>query len=153
MEKLNFSWLIDVKIAGHRAPMSDDDLDYLKHKGVRSLVRMAEKHKVMVTPTQIENYGFMDLHEPVIDHTAPTQYQIDKIVTFIRESISNGIPVGVSCYAGIGRTGTILACYLVSKSYTSEQAIEEVKRRRGADLEAEEQKEAVRTYAMRLHKQ
>ncbi len=153
MEKLNFSWLIDGEISGHGAPLTEDDLLFLKHKGVRALVRMAEKHKVRVTPTQIENYGFMDLHEPVIGFTAPTQYQIDKIVTFIKESISNGIPVGVSCDAGIGRTGTILACYLVSKSYTSEQAIEEVKRRRGAEIEAEEQKEAVRTYAMRLHKQ
>ena len=153
MEKLNFSWIIDGEISGHSAPLTEDNLLFLKNKGVRALVRMVEKHRAQVTPTQIENYGFMDLHEPVIDFTAPTQYQIDKIVTFINESISNGIAVGVSCGAGIGRTGTILACYLVSKSYTSEQAIEEVKRRRGAEIETEEQKKAVRTYAMRLRKQ
>lgn len=153
MERLNFSWLIDGEISGHSAPLTEDDLVFLKSKGIRALVRMAEKHKVRVTPRKIESHGFMDLHEPVIDFTAPTQYQIDKIITFIKASISNGMPIGVSCGAGIGRTGTILACYLISKSYNSEQAMEEVKRKRGAGIETEEQKKAVRKYAERLHKQ
>jgi len=114
---------------------------------------MVENHKVRVTPNQVEGHRFKDLHEPVIDFSAPTQNQIDKIITFMELAISNGMPVGVSCGAGIGRTGTILACYLVSKGFHPEQAIEEIKRKRGADIETDEQKKAVREYSKRLQKQ
>ena len=153
VERLNFSWLIDGEIAGHSAPQSEDDLNYLKSKGIRALVRMAESHKAQVEAAQVEKLGFSDCHEPVPDFTAPNQVQIERMVTFIRQSVAEGRPVGVSCGAGIGRTGTILACYLVSKCYTAEQAIGEVKRKRGVATETGDQGEAVRSYAKQLGKE
>jgi len=152
MERLNFSWLIPGEVAGHSAPMSEEDLYYLKCKGIKALVRMAEHRKTRVTGAQVEKLGFTDCHEPVPDFTAPGKAQIDKIVAFIKQSVAEGKPVGVSCGAGIGRTGTVLACYLVSKCYTAEQAIEEVKHRRGAGMETNDQMEAVRSYAKQLGK-
>ena len=127
MESLNFSWLIEGEISGQSAPLKDTDLAFLKAKGIRTLVRLAEVFKVRVNTSQIEKYGFWDLHEPIPDFTAPTQSQIDKIITFIKDSVLKGRPVGVSCGAGIGRTGTILACYLVYKSFAPEAAMNEVK--------------------------
>ncbi len=53
MGNLNFSWLIDGKLAGHQAPSSEQDLMWLKKQGVLAVVRMAEKHKAMVTSTQV----------------------------------------------------------------------------------------------------
>ncbi len=153
MERLNFSWLVDRKIAGHSAPISHDDLSYLRNKGITALVRMVESHKARVTPIQIEKAGFTDCHEPVSDFTAPKQDQVDRMIAFITKSVAGGKAVGVSCGAGIGRTGSVLACYLVSKCHTAEQAMEEVKHKRGADIETEDQKEAVRSYAKRLGKQ
>ena len=152
MERLNFSWLIPREVAGHCAPLSEEDLHYLKRKGIKALVRMAEHHKAKVTGDQIEKLGFTDCHEPVPDFTAPREAQIDKIIAFIRQSAADTKPVGVSCGAGIGRTGTILACYLVAKGYSAEQSMEEVRHKRGAGIETDDQKEAVRTYAKRLGK-
>jgi len=150
MEKLNFSWLIDAEIAGHSAPTTMDDIGFLKAKGVKALVRLLEPYKTKINSTQINASGLLDFHEPVADFTAPTQSQIDIIIAFMAKAVLEGMPVGVSCGAGIGRTGTILACYLVSKSYTSGEAIQEVKRRRGAEIETPEQKEAVALYYNRL---
>ena len=152
MERLNFSWLIHGEVAGHSAPISDDDLKYLRNKGIKALIRMAESHKARVTPSQIEKMGLIDCHEPVPDFTAPNKAQIDRMLTFIKQSVAKGKPVGVSCGAGIGRTGTVLACYLVSKSYAAGEAIEEVKRRRGAGIETDDQIEAVRSYGEHLEK-
>jgi len=153
VERLSFSWLVDREIAGHSAPQSDDDLNYLKSKGIKALVRMAESHKARVNGAQIRKLGFSDCHEPVPDFTAPNEVQIETMVTFLKQSVAEGRPVGVSCGAGIGRTGTILACYLVSKGYTAEQAMKEVKHRRGAEIETDDQRQAVRSYVKQLGKE
>jgi atypical dual specificity phosphatase len=152
IEKLNFSWLVPGEVAGHRAPESVDDLDYLKSKGVTVLVRMIEQHKAKVTMSQVVNHGFIDVHEPVIDFEPPSQIQIDKMIESIKQYVAKGRLVGVSCHAGKGRTGTILACYLVSKCLTAEQALAELKKRRGVGPDTPSQEEAVRTYAKRLGK-
>jgi atypical dual specificity phosphatase len=152
-EKLNFSWLAAGEVAGHSAPISSDDLKYLKSNGIKALVRMAEGHKVQITPDDIKKLGFTDCYVPVPDFTAPRQYQLNKMVAFISKSVAQGKPVGVSCGEGIGRTGTVLACYLVSKCHVSEQAMEEVKQKRGTEIETEDQKQAVRRYAELLGKQ
>jgi len=152
MERLNFSWLIDGEIAGHSAPISEDDLSHLKSKGVQALVRMVEGYKVRVSPAQIEKSGLADCYEPVRDFAAPEHDQMDRMIDFIEKQIAEKRPVGISCGAGIGRTGTVLACFLVKKCRTPEEAMEEVKCKRGINIQTEEQKEAVRAYAKRIGK-
>lgn len=153
MNKLDFSWVIEGKLAGHQAPSSEQDLIWLKQQGILALVRMAEKNRTKVDQLQIECLGLSDCHMPVTDFTAPKQAQIDRMVTFITNALAEGRPVGVSCGAGLGRTGTILACYLISFCLSSEEAIREVRAKRPGSIETKEQEQAVRTYASRLGKQ
>lgn len=150
MITLNFSWLVEGEVAGHSAPASVDDLAYLKGKGIRALVRMEEEHKVRVTPEEVREQGLSDCYQPVADFTAPTPRQIDWMIRFIEDNVAGGKPVGVSCHAGIGRTGTILACYLVKKGRSAEEAMQEVAIKRRAAVETEDQKQAVRDYARRM---
>ena len=150
MERLNFSWLIQGEVAGHAAPASEDDLSYLKQKGVKALVRMVEPHKAAVTGAQIEELGLTDFHEPVPVFTAPNEYQIDRMLAFIKQSVVAKRPVGVSCGAGIGRTGTILACYLLARGYLVDQAMAELTDKRGARVETASQMEVIWEYARRL---
>ena len=65
MNQLNFSWLIHRVVAGHSAPLSVEDLIYLKQKGIKALVRMAELEKTRVTDIQVVEMGFTDCHVPV----------------------------------------------------------------------------------------
>lgn len=149
---LNFSWVIDGKLGGSRSPRSKSDLISLKKQGVGALVRLVETHESQVTPDEIREVGLEDYNEPVRDSRAPTQDQIDKIVGYIDSLISGDVPVGVSCNAGIGRSGVILACYLIHKGLTAEGALELVRRRRGRGPEVPEQIAAVESYWLRVNR-
>lgn len=152
MNELNFRWMINGEVAGHQAPSSEQDIIWLKEQGILALVRMAELHRAKVDSVQIKRIGLSDCHEPTADFTAPKQAQIDRMISFIIGSLAEGRPVGISCGAGLGRTGTILACYLVKRCLSSEEAIGEVRKRRPGSIETKEQEMAIRTYASRLGK-
>jgi atypical dual specificity phosphatase len=147
---LNFSWVIDKKLAGSRGPRSKSDLTALKRQGIGALVRLVEPYETWVTANDVNGLGLEDYNEPVPDFHAPTQAQIDKIIAYIDAHIERGIPVGVSCNAGIGRSGVVLACYLVHKGLTAKEALELVRRKRGRGPEVPEQIETVETYWFRV---
>lgn len=139
-------------LAGHEAISSDEDIAFLKKQGIRSLGRMAEGKNAVRMGEKVMASGLTELHIPVQDFTAPTQDQIATMVNFISKSIAKGQSVAVSCGAGYGRTGTILACYLVKRCLSAEQAISEVRTKRPSSIETPEQEEAIRNYAQRLGK-
>ncbi len=147
MESLNFSWLVKNEMAGHREPASDRELRYLKDCGLGALVRLVETHLSQVTSEQVARVGLADLHSPVPDYGAPSILKVGKILDFIRDSIAGGRAVGVCCGHGYGRTGTILACYLVSKGWTADEAIGEVRLKRPGSIETETQEEMIRLFA------
>ena len=147
MSYLNFSWLIEDKLAGHKALSSEDDLLWLKKKGILSVVRMVEMSRAEITSIQITQQGLLDCYEPVADYHAPSLKQIDKILKFINSALVDGRPVGVSCYWGMGRTGTIMACYLVSQGYAANEAINEVRTKRPGSIETESQEDVIKEYA------
>mgnify|MGYP001618846850 CR=1 FL=1 len=49
--------------------------------------------------------------------------RVHQVVTYIVKTVESGSAVGVSCHGGHGRTGTLLACLLVYKGHTANQAI------------------------------
>lgn len=147
MPYLNFSWVIDDKLAGHRTPSFVEDLVWLKTQGILSLVRMVEKRGAEITSLDISKQGFWDCYEPVPDFSAPVKVQIDKMVSFIFKSLDAGRPVGVSCWGGLGRTGTILACYLVSQGYHANEAIDKIRAKRPGSIETESQIKVIKEFA------
>ena len=92
------------------------------------------------------------LHLPIRDFDAPTWRQIDRFLAFVDRQISHGVSVAVHCQAGLGRTGTLLACYLVWQGMTAEEAMEEVARKRPGSIETEGQRKAVRDFEKRLRR-
>lgn len=145
---LNFSWLIDEQVAGCAAPMSKAELAYLSRQGIRAIVRLAhpDKDDFVIDSADVEAAGLEDLQIPVQDFHAPSRQQIEEGLSFVQEQLQAGKPVAVSCGAGYGRTGTVLACYLVSGGMSATEAIHKVRERRPDSIETEEQEQAVQEF-------
>jgi len=137
---VNFSWVIPNILAGSKGPVFRDDLLYLKVKGVRAIVRMEEE------TVSGEEIGLIDLAEFVPDMYPPTISQAEGMLAFLHQQIDAGLPVVVSCKHGVGRTGTVLACYLVDTGYSAGDAVKRVRHLRPGSLESSQQQQFVHTY-------
>ncbi|MCR4289267.1 MAG: dual specificity protein phosphatase family protein [Candidatus Scalindua sp.] len=116
------------------------DFEFLKEKGLEAIVSLTE---YPLSEMLIEEFGFTVKHIPVRDFQAPTLEQIEDFVAFAKNARSEGKKLVVHCDAGIGRTGTILACYLVSKGRKAADAIDELRTKRPGSIETIEQEEVV----------
>ena len=147
---MDFYWLIEGEVAGHSQPHKEADLSFLNGMGIKALVRMSTAPHV--TREQILKSGMeQDLYVPVPDYSPPSQEQLQQMVDFICKCVSAGKPVAVSCAAGIGRTGTVLACYLAKRYSTAEGVIEIVRKVRPGAAETQSQIEAIETFISNLH--
>lgn len=146
----NFSWLIQDEIAGMARPMPMiTDLEFLKDIGIEAIVSLTE---LPLHKTLIEEFGFEYKHIPIVDLTSPTQEQIGDFISFVNKIVTTRKKIVVHCDAGIGRTGTMLACYLVNKGYSAKRAISEVRRKRPGSVETAEQEDTIIKYEEMLLK-
>lgn len=149
----NFSFVIENVLAGMERPGTfaklREDLEYLKIHKINAIVSLTE------TPLErafIEEFGFRYLHMPVQDFTPPSCEQIEKFLSFQRRAEADTLATVVHCGAGLGRTGTMLACALVARGMPAEAAIDRVRTLRPYSIETVEQEDCVRHYAEVLAK-
>ena len=139
-----YNWIIEGKLAASSYPRDDDHLRALHSDGVRALVTL---HERPVDQDKLDALSVAARHYPVEDFAAPSLDQIEAAVAFIERNLAAGEGVAVHCAAGLGRTGTVIACYLVHQGYTPAEAIAHVRSRRPGSVETSEQQAIVYTYA------
>jgi protein-tyrosine phosphatase len=111
----------------------DEDLRSLAQAGVAVLVLLVEDHELerWGSPAIVElavERGVRVERWPMIDGTAPaTIVEMRDIIASINRARDAG-DVAVACMGGVGRTGTVVACALVSAGMTAANAIAEVRR-------------------------
>ncbi len=143
LKPLNFSWLIEGKLAGSANIFSEENLKWLRDSGIKAILSLTEHSQ---NSSILKRYGFEHLHVPIEDYSAPTIDQIEQSVNFIHRMEVAGKPTLVHCGAGRGRTGVILAAYLVYKGYTAEQAVLEVRERRPLSIDTADQEYVIARY-------
>jgi len=123
-------------------PTTYTELEWVLKHGVKSIVTMTEEP---LPELWIKNIKY--LHVPTEDLSAPDIEKIDNTVDFIHERIRNNEPTMVHCAAGIGRTGTILACYLIKfHDLSAKEAIDNVRKERPGSIQSESQEIAIGLY-------
>jgi atypical dual specificity phosphatase len=143
---LGFSWIEEPRLAGLACPETEDDLQWLRQHGIELLLSLTEdppRHD------WVENAGMLLFHVPVEDMEPPSQEQLDRCVSAIEKANANNMGVAVHCGAGLGRTGAVLAAYLVHQGKSAREAITRIRKLRPGSIETEEQAEAIREFARR----
>ena len=140
----NFSWVIEGKLAGCGLPVTGGEFGWVVDQGIKSIVTVRE----VALPSDWFNGSDIDyLHLAVEDFGAPNMEELVQAVDFIDQQISSGKPVMVHCTAGKGRTGAVLAAYLIKKqNLTADQAIEKVRGMRPGSVQSISQETAVSMY-------
>ncbi|ODS29671.1 MAG: putative phosphatase [Candidatus Scalindua rubra] len=137
----NFSWLIKGEIAGMAKPESTiKNFEILKDNDIEAIVSLTD---FSLDKGLIEEFGFEVKHIPIKDFSTPRIEQIEEFLEFAEKIRAVGKKLVVHCDGGLGRTGTMLACYLVDKGINAAKAIEIVRRKRPNSIETEEQKKVI----------
>ena len=113
----------------------EDDLQVLVGAKVDAVV-------CLLSPDEFARYGVDDLlrryrdlglqvyHQPIADGRTPSVEQLDRLLAWVAQQLAAGLSVLVHCVGGLGRAGTICACYLRTKGIAAPEAIAIVRQAR-----------------------
>jgi atypical dual specificity phosphatase len=140
----NFSWVTEGKLAGSGLPVTQDEFNWVLDKGIKSIVTVRE---VPLPSRWIDGTNIDYLHLMVEDYGVPNMEVLDEAVNYIDNKIQSGKPVLVHCAAGKGRTGALLAAYMIKKeNLSADQAIEKIRLMRPGSVQSVTQETALSMY-------
>jgi len=136
----NFSWVVPEQVGGMGHPGSHGVQWLHEEQGVTGVISLTEAAPASATGVDL-------LHLPVVDMTSPSLDQLTQAVAFMRAVLDAGGRVVAHCGAGLGRTGTVLAAYLVATGISSSNAILQVRVQRPGSIETAAQEQAIHRFA------
>jgi len=147
-----FTWVRDSRLAASGRPYSKGQVEWLKENGVTAILTLTEAPLPSEWTRGIEAH-----HVPLADHAPPTASQMMLGADYIATALSEGKVVLVHCLAGKGRTGCVLAAYMMAyEGKTARQAIDELRSKRGGSVEMPQERnvlefepEALRVWSSR----
>ncbi|HEV3144239.1 MAG TPA: dual specificity protein phosphatase 23 [Gemmataceae bacterium] len=140
----NFSWIEPSKLAAMGMPDSIEELEWLRQQGIELVITLTEDP---LPRYWLSETGLLGLHVPVEDMSPPSIAQIEECLSAIRRANEKNMGVVLHCFAGKGRTGTILACYFVEKGFSPVDAIAQVRKLRPGSIESFSQGMVVEDFA------
>jgi len=146
-----FLWLKKGKLAGTPRPGIFHDIDYdlkaLQRVGVNCLITLTEREPEI---EDMQRYGIENIWSPIPDMAPPLLTQAVDICLRIDRALRQGKTLAVHCRAGLGRTGTVLAAYLIWKGSDALTALESVRRVEPRWVQSEEQVKFLEQFATAL---
>ncbi|HZR03157.1 MAG TPA: isochorismatase family protein [Burkholderiales bacterium] len=136
----------------------DEDLRTIHEQQIDAVV-------CLLAPDEFERYGVENLlaryqesglevlHLPTMDRTPPSNEDLVRGTRWISERVANGQRVLLHCVGGLGRAGTLGACWMKTRGVVSAQAIREVRHTRSLRaIETTAQEEAIGAFTETRHR-
>jgi len=146
-----FAWLVPGRLAGAPQPgvvqPMDFDLKALRGCGVTVLITLTEND---LPQEPLQRHGLRNLHLPVRDHESPTVAQIQMLLARMSAMLRAGEVLAVHCLAGLGRTGTVLAAWLVREGLTADEALRRVRLIDAQYVQSQAQEDLLYAYEVAL---
>ncbi|GAA6142560.1 hypothetical protein NBRC116584_23780 [Hydrogenophaga sp. 5NK40-0174] len=151
-----FVWLLPGQLAGTPWPgimrQTHEDLDDLRHVGVTRLVNLTEQD---FDAGAARSFGIACTNLVIQDMHAPTVVEAAKLCSDIDAWLAKGEVVALHCRAGLGRTGTLLACYWLWRGDGERNAVESIEKIRRLNhlmIQSQEQVGFLAVFAERLNR-
>ena len=126
---IGFHWIVKGELSGASQPgLYGDwgsDISFLRNQGINFVMSLTEEPLIQENLAQESDFGFY--HFPIRDMDAPMPRPAHEAIMVLNKAIARGNKVLIHCKGGVGRTGMIGACYLVTKGYAAEDAITKVR--------------------------
>ncbi|MBS2031987.1 MAG: ATP-binding cassette domain-containing protein [Deltaproteobacteria bacterium] len=136
-----FYWVHQGRLGGLPRPgivaSLDDDLRGLQRLGVTRLVTLEETATVPVEA--LRGHGVRSVHFPIADMGVPDVMAALELCGAIEDALRAGEVVAFHCRAGMGRTGTLLACQLIFEGVSACLALETVRQINPRCIQSQEQ--------------
>lgn len=143
----NFSWLVEGKICGSDYPWSEVHLDFLRKQKVGVIVTLTEEERLPATASNDFECHLI----PIIEFEPPSVEQMCHFISICDAAQEQKKAVCVHCRGGRGRTGVMLACYLVKNHLMYPlAAVHLIREFRPYSIETPEQEQAVCKYSEQL---
>lgn len=140
----HFRWIIPEKMAGVGKPgllrSEDLDLESMAMAGITHLVSLTHDP---FPPKKLHSFGLQARHLRITDMRVPSLNSAASLISAMDRNIKDGNCVAYHCRAGLGRTGTILACHLVWRGYSAQEAIDFIRKAQPGYIQTKAQEDFV----------
>ncbi len=99
--------------------------------GIRTFINLTEAHELPRYDATLKELAeemganVLTTRAPIEDmHVPRDSTEMLRILNMIEHSLRDHQPVYVHCWGGIGRTGTVVGCYLVRQGYSGAEALD-----------------------------
>lgn len=146
----NYYWVLPEQLIAGQYPQTANSADarrninYLMELGVTFFLDLTEEGEKGLYPYSLvvkeiaKTLGVSAHYQrvPIVDFGTPTIQIMKQALRYISSALDRGQLVYVHCFAGIGRTGTVIGCYLVEKGFSGGESLKELVRlQRGTRFE------------------
>ena len=136
----NTYWVVPGRLAAGDDPGAKDPVEAaarlraLLGAGIDHFIDLTEAHEGLepyatIGEEEALNLGMTVVHarHPIADgHVPRSREEMARILDAIDEALGDGRTVYLHCWGGVGRTGTVVGCWLVRHGRTGDEALAQI---------------------------